>query len=152
MFPNFGNFPENSDIRKQIFSLEKKWVFSPKTCRNWHFRNPSALWWGQFAEMAKFLVLVKMSFFPQIFSLAIFFQIPGSGSKLGNTLLLSIQKKKYLFIKNPLLWTLPHIKELLYGFKDDLASAPSVCTKAFCLANVECRVLCFTSGLLLCDC
>ena len=61
VFPNFGNFPENSDIRKQIFSLEKTWVFSPKTCRNWHFRNPSALWWGQFAEMAKLLVLVKMS-------------------------------------------------------------------------------------------
>ena len=26
------------------------------------------------------------NFFPQIFSLANFFQIPGSGSKLGNTL------------------------------------------------------------------
>ena len=30
-----------------------------KTCRDWRFRNPSALWWGHFAEMAKFLVLVK---------------------------------------------------------------------------------------------
>ena len=33
------------------------------------------------------------NFFPQIFSLANFFQIPGSGSKLGNTLI-KFQKKK----------------------------------------------------------
>ena len=26
----------------------------------WGFWNPSALWWGQFDEMGKFLVLVKM--------------------------------------------------------------------------------------------
>ena len=72
---NSGNFPENSDIRKQFFSLKKKkWIFSPKTCRDWHFQNPSALWWGQFAEMAKFLVLVKMS--GQVFGL-------GTGSATG---------------------------------------------------------------------
>ena len=52
---------QNSDIRKQFFSLEKKWVCSPKTYCDWHFRNPSALWWGHFAEIAKFLVLDKMS-------------------------------------------------------------------------------------------
>ena len=34
------------------------------------------------------------NFFPQIFSLANFFQIPGSGSKLGNTLVTSKKKKK----------------------------------------------------------
>ena len=27
--------------------------------RHLHFRNPSVVWWGQFAEMDKFLVLVK---------------------------------------------------------------------------------------------
>ena len=27
--------------------------------RHLHFRNPSVLWWGQFAEMDKFLVLAK---------------------------------------------------------------------------------------------
>ena len=59
--PNSGNFSENSDIRKQFFSLEKKWVCRLKTYCDWHFRNPSAPWWGHFAEMAKFLVLDKMS-------------------------------------------------------------------------------------------
>ena len=34
------------------------------------------------------------NFFPQFFSLANFFQIPGSGSKLGNTLILGKKKKK----------------------------------------------------------
>ena len=34
------------------------------------------------------------NFFPQIFSLANFFQIPGSGSKLGNTLVMGEGKKK----------------------------------------------------------
>ena len=34
------------------------------------------------------------NFFPQIFSLANFFQIPGSGSKLGNTLNRTQKKKK----------------------------------------------------------
>ena len=34
------------------------------------------------------------NFFPQIFSLANFFQIPGSGSKLGNTLNKAKKKKK----------------------------------------------------------
>ena len=39
------------------------------------------------------------NFFPQIFSLANFFQIPGSGSKLGNTLMWLLKKKKEKFCK-----------------------------------------------------
>ena len=46
----------NPDFLSQMLKHE-----NARKHRHLHFRNPSVLWWGQFAELGKFLVFVKMS-------------------------------------------------------------------------------------------